>query len=158
MDSPIRMRGRYLAAGLSVAAFVALMPLAGLRLLAQAPLPQPPAAPKFTPPKATYTPPKTPWGDPDIQGVYDYESMIPMQRPAELKDKAVFTDAELIEWAKGHTPNQDQCGYGTKVNEKCSVRQLDNVGDYNEFWDTRKIVKTTGPRSSSIRPTATFRP
>src|SRR2546425_7861710 len=41
----------------------------------------------WTPPKATYSPPRTPWGDPDLQGVWDYQSRIPMQRPAQFKDK-----------------------------------------------------------------------
>src|SRR5205809_8086244 len=86
---------------------------------------------------ATYTPPKTPWGDPDLQGVYDYQSMIPMQRPAQFAGRATMTDAELAAWAKERTPNQDQCGYGTKQGQDCSVRQLDNVGGYNEFWDNR---------------------
>ena len=90
--------------------------------------------------EATYTPPRTPWGDPDLQGVYDYQSMIPMQRPGELAGKKTFTDVELKEWAKTHTPNQDACGYGTRKNEKCTEAQLKAVGAYNEFWDNRKLV------------------
>ena len=137
-----QLRYRHLLSAGVVAVTMATIPVAVANIAAQAPAAAPQAsASTYTIPKATYTPPKTPWGDPDLQGVYDYQSMIPMQRPLELKDKKTFTDAELIEWAKGHTPNQDQCGYGTKANEKCSVRQLDNVGGYNEFWDTRKIVK-----------------
>ena len=89
---------------------------------------------------AAYTPPRTPWGDPDLQGVYDYQSMIPMQRPRELEGKKTFTDAELAEWAKVHMPNQDSCGVGTRKNEKCTEAQLKAVGAYNEFWDNRNIV------------------
>jgi hypothetical protein len=66
--------------------------------------------------------------------------MIPMQRPAQFAGRATMSDAELATWAKDHTPNQDQCGYGTKAGADCTVRQLDNVGGYNEFWDNRKIV------------------
>src|SRR6185295_6769704 len=37
-----------------------------------APAPTAPYQPStYTPPKSAYVPPKTPWGDPDLQGVYD---------------------------------------------------------------------------------------
>src|SRR5687767_6219060 len=52
----------------------------------------------FAPPKSTYEPPRTPWGDPDLQGVYLYRSGIPMQRPAELAGKNL-TEQEVVEWA-----------------------------------------------------------
>jgi hypothetical protein len=43
----------------------------------------------------SYTPPKTPWGDPDLQGQWPASSNIPMQRPAALGDRATLTDQEL---------------------------------------------------------------
>src|SRR3989442_4131252 len=61
----------------------------------------------WSPPKATYTPPRTPWGDPDLQGVWDYQSRVPMQRPAQLAGKATLTDAELAAWAKSSTQSAD---------------------------------------------------
>src|SRR6185503_3960176 len=44
-----------------------------------------------------WTAPKTPWGDPDIQGVWTSDSVrgIPTQRPAELAGKAELSDAEF---------------------------------------------------------------
>ena len=36
----------------------------------------------------------TPWGDPDLQGIWDYRTMTPLQRPRELADKAVLTEEE----------------------------------------------------------------
>ena len=100
---------------------------------------QTPGAAKWTPPKSTYNPPRTPWGDPDLQGVWDYQSRLPMQRPAQLKGKATLTDAELAELVK--TPNQDPCGVGSRENEECSPDELAQVGAYNEFWNNRNIVK-----------------
>jgi hypothetical protein len=102
----------------------------------------PTAAPApFRPPPATHKLARTPWGDPDLQGVWDYQSMIRMERPPQLAGKAVFTDAELAEWAKENFPNQDQCGYGTKKDWDCSNQQLDNVGGYNDFWNNRNVIK-----------------
>ncbi len=45
----------------------------------------------------TYTPPKTPWGDPDIQGIWPGNMGTPMQRPANLKDRALYTDEEFAQ-------------------------------------------------------------
>ena len=78
------------------------------------------AAPAFVPPKSAYRPPKLPWGDPDLQGVYDYQSLVPMQRPAEQAGKAVLTEAEYDEWAKKHMPT---------------------VFGYNEWWNNRNFIK-----------------
>ena len=36
----------------------------------------------------------TPWGDPDLQGMWDYRTMTPLQRPRALADKAVLTEEE----------------------------------------------------------------
>ena len=36
----------------------------------------------------------TPWGDPDLQGIWDYRTMTPLQRPRDLADKNVFTAEE----------------------------------------------------------------
>ena len=38
--------------------------------------------------------PRTPWGDPDLQGVWDYWTFTPLERPAELAGKDVLTDEE----------------------------------------------------------------
>jgi hypothetical protein len=39
-------------------------------------------------------PPLTPWGKPDLQGVWDFRSLTPMERPGDLGEKAAFTSAE----------------------------------------------------------------
>jgi hypothetical protein len=43
----------------------------------------------------TYTAPKTPWGDPDLQGQWPAVANIPMQRPANFGTRAFLTDEEL---------------------------------------------------------------
>ena len=39
----------------------------------------------------------TPWGEPDLQGIWTNESQIPLQRPARYADKEFFTDEERAE-------------------------------------------------------------
>src|SRR6202171_4827106 len=42
-----------------------------------------------------FTPPKTPWGDPDIQGQWPADANIPMQRPLTLAEKGALSAEEL---------------------------------------------------------------
>ena len=53
------------------------------------------AAPKA----AGWSHPRTPWGDPDLQGTWTTDDTIgvPVQRPAELGDKLFLTDADIAE-------------------------------------------------------------
>jgi hypothetical protein len=45
----------------------------------------------------TWTPPKTPWGDPDLQGQWPAHANIPMQRPTSFGTRATLTDEELAQ-------------------------------------------------------------
>ena len=38
--------------------------------------------------------PRTPWGDPDLGGYWDYRTITPLERPADLADTAVLPAAE----------------------------------------------------------------
>jgi hypothetical protein len=44
---------------------------------------------------AQYTPPKTPWGDPDLQGVWPGNMGVPMERAAALGERVKLTDEEF---------------------------------------------------------------
>ena len=55
---------------------------------------QTPTAAKTAAP-TTWTLSRTPWGDPDLQGVWRYEAAIPLERPANLADTPFLTDEEV---------------------------------------------------------------
>src|SRR5882672_3654589 len=40
---------------------------------------------------------KTPWGEPDLQGIWTYESDMPLQRPAKFANQAFFTEEQQAE-------------------------------------------------------------
>ena len=40
------------------------------------------------------TTPRTAWGHPDLQGVWDFRTITPMERPAELAGKEVLSEEE----------------------------------------------------------------
>jgi hypothetical protein len=54
------------------------------------------AAFKQAKPLDNFAPKKTAWGDPDISGTYLTATYTPLQRPARLKDKALFTEDEAV--------------------------------------------------------------
>jgi hypothetical protein len=48
---------------------------------------------------STYTPPRTPWGDPDLQGIWPSTHMVevPLERPEKYGTRLMLTDAEFKE-------------------------------------------------------------
>ena len=92
---------------------------------------------------AARTPLRTPWGDPDLQGVWSIATITPLERPSTLADKQVLTEQEAaeLENERRTTGNQDRRdGAGTDA---------DVARAYNDFWWDRgtKVVST---RQSSL--------
>ena len=78
-----------------------------------------------------YTPPRTPWGHPDISGTYTNSTIVPLERPANLKDKAELTDAEVAERAKTYR-------------DTLFAKRAGDTGFYNDFWwEWGKDIKRT---------------
>ena len=47
--------------------------------------------------KPSFKVPRTSWGDPDLQGVWDYRTITPFERRAELGDREYYTDEEIAQ-------------------------------------------------------------
>ena len=45
--------------------------------------------------------PRTAWGQPDLQGVWDFRSITPMERPEELADQEFLTEEEAADLEQG---------------------------------------------------------
>ncbi len=90
----------------------------------------------------TWTPPRTPWGDPDVQGIWDFRSITPMERPSDLAGKEVLTDEEAAEFEQRTLEriNQDRRDGGA---------QADVARAYNDFWWDRG-TKVVGSRRTSL--------
>ena len=56
---------------------------------------QAPAAKTAAAVKSTWNPPRTPDGQPDLQGVWTNNSVTPLQRPKELAGKEFYTQSEV---------------------------------------------------------------
>ena len=73
-------------------AYLAGVLLAGLALVPLAGQTRSPAVGEVT-----YTPPRTPWGDPDLQGIWPSTHMVgvPFERPDQFGNRLYLTDAEF---------------------------------------------------------------
>ena len=71
----------------------------------------------------SWAPPRTPWGHPDLQGIWTTDDMrgVPQQRPEEYGTRQYLTDDEFVERAsrrEGARATQDRGASGTFRNEE----------------------------------------
>ncbi|PYS06774.1 MAG: hypothetical protein DMG12_02710, partial [Acidobacteria bacterium] len=45
-----------------------------------------------------WNPPRTAYGQPDLQGIWNYSTLTPLERPLELAGKAVLSEEEAAEF------------------------------------------------------------
>jgi hypothetical protein len=90
----------------------------------------------------TYTPPRTAWGEPDLQGLYTNKTITPLARPAQFAGETELTDAQIAELeGRAATRSVD--------NGRSKGTEADVSSAYNEFWWDRG-KKVTTKRSSLI--------
>ena len=53
-----------------------------------------------------WTPPRTEWGDPDLQGVYNYATLTPLERAAAYVNKPVLTEQEAAAYENQNIDRQ----------------------------------------------------
>src|SRR5258708_5074429 len=84
---------------------------------------------------------KTPWGEPDLQGIWTDETDTPLQRPAKYANQEFFTPAQRAELDKERSAllrRDRRVERGT---------ELDVAGAYNAVFMS---MKRTGARTSMI--------
>jgi hypothetical protein len=97
------------------------------------------AAILWSAPAAGQSPPRTPWGHPDLQGLWSNSTITPLERPAALGDRAFLTDEEA--------ESQDRAE-GTRADRRSPNAAADVDGAYNQFWWDRG--KTVASRRTSL--------
>ena len=132
------MNQRHLAAALALSAIVLLTPLS---VAAQ-----------------SGDVPRTPWGKPDLQGVWDFATMTPLERPSQFAGQETLTDED----AATVVANANQQW------QRISEGGDNSTGTYDEFWfdagtgvtedrRTALIVEPATGRVPALTPTAADR-
>ena len=95
--------------------------------------------------------PRTSWGDPDLQGVWDFRTITPMQRPRELGEKRILSEEEAagFEAEENRRQNRDLVD-PTKGGAIYPPESEGGVVPYNEFWYDRGTSLAEGRRTSLI--------
>lgn len=90
----------------------------------------------------SYNPPRTPYGQPDLQGVWDFRTITPLERSKELGTKAFFTAEEAAKYEQEENRRQNRDLVDPK--QGGSLYPSGGVVPYNEFWYDRgnKVVGT----------------
>ena len=119
--------------------WISVCVVAGLVVLA--------SGPALTQGREGWPAPRTPWGDPDLQGLWTNTTTTPLERPASLVGKDVLSDEERAAIDEENAPGIDAA---------------QGVGAYNNFWmeqgyvfeQTSLIVDPPDGRLPTILPKA----
>ena len=77
----------------------------------------------------TYIAPRTEWGAPDLQGVWNFSSNVPLQRPTQFGDREFMTDDEV-------TQLRTRLAAADAASDQAvpGIESETNPGGYNDFW------------------------
>jgi len=120
------MNHRFLASMSALGVVTVLVLLTPILIAGQAPLSM----------AKTRTPPRTPDGKPDLQGIWTNATVTPLERPRDLAGKEFLTQTEAAEFEK-------QAVYDANGDRRDGTADADVGRAYNEFWrDRGKVVST----------------
>src|SRR5262245_10429944 len=120
----------------AIAAAAAVISVSSDRTSAQAPSAAAPASAAV---------PKTPWGEPDLQGIWTDETDTPLQRPAKYAAQEFFTAAQRVELDEARTAVLVNADNASKRSETGTARDV--AGAYNSQFVS---FKRTGARTSLV--------
>jgi len=102
---------------------------------------------------------RTSWGAPDLQGVWDFRSITPLERPEDLADQAFLSAEEAANLEQEAVDRNERL-----LNEEAQRTEVGgNIGAYNNFWmdrgtntvDTRRtslIIEPSNGRYPALTP------
>ena len=110
--------------------------------------------------------PRTSWGAPDLQGVWDFRSITPMERPEEFAGREFLTEEEAAKLEQDTVDENERLlnrpAQRTKVTNSVEEGDDGAPGFYNNFWldwgtatvETRRTSLIIDPPDGRIPPLA----
>ncbi len=96
---------------------------------------------------------RTAWGAPDVQGVWDFRTITPLERPEALGDQAFLTEEEAAnleqEVVDRNVELANRSARRTEATESVDRGEQGAPGFYNNFWLDRGTT-TVGTRRTSL--------
>ena len=96
---------------------------------------------------------RMPWGDPDLQGVWDYRTITPLQRPGDQAGKEFLTEEEAAsleqEILDRNARLLTRSSEVTSASDQVDRREDGTPGFYNNFWLDRGTT-AVGTRRTSL--------
>lgn len=99
-----------------------------------------------------FTAPRTEWGQPDLQGVWNFVSATPLERPARFGDREFLTNEEVEQArlrAETNRAAADAAEAELVVDPEAPPAGAESTGGYNNFWYERAAIGEN-PRTSLI--------
>lgn len=137
------MRDRVLASIGALAIAIIVVPLQQAAVTGQGLLPASGAK--------TWTPVRLPDGHPDLQGIWNFSTLTPLERPDEFAGKPFLAEAEAAEYIRQRIQNANadrRDGGGTDA-EGGPGEDVDVRRAYNDFWYDRGTT-VVGTRRTSL--------
>ena len=115
-------------------------------------------------PEAQTTSVLTEWGEPDLRGIWDFRTITPLERPAELADQAFLTEEEAAareqEVVDRNARLLARDAERTKAADQVDRREDGTPGFYNNFWldqgttvvGTRRTSRIVDPPDGRLPP------
>ncbi len=100
--------------------------------------------------------PRTPWGAPDLQGVWDFRTITPMERPRDLAEQEFLTAEEAA--TRNQAAEEREVALSNRPSRRTQVDPSGNVdrgedgapGSYNNFWFDRGTSVISTNRTSLV--------
>ena len=99
----------------------------------------------LAPPAMAQEGPRTAWGAPDLQGVWDFRTITPLQRPERYGDREFLTQEEAATLEQGAVDRDEELLLAAARRTEAGG----NVGAYNNFWMDRG-TRTIETRRTSL--------
>lgn len=111
-----------------------------------------PLVTSFAQQSGDYEAPRTQWGYPDLQGVWNFNSSTPLERPDRFGDREFLTEEELQQ-ARIRRAEQREAADAAEaelvVDPEAPPAGASSTGGYNNFWYERASIGEN-PRTSLI--------